>query len=126
MVTVAFNARVFVSDRRPTERGETFETAKGGRFAKQCVVMMPGTELAATGISLTGLTPFVHCNRAILPGINYFLLKEGAGISPDGDPIVQAPDVNQELAKAEVGPRSGEQHNTRTLGRAPPCKPRQT
>jgi len=46
----------------------------GGRYATRRVVLTPGAESAATGVSLTALTERVHPARAIPPGRNYSLL----------------------------------------------------
>jgi len=40
----------------------------------RCIVMAPGAELSATGVSLTALTEHVHSDAAFLPGRTCFLL----------------------------------------------------
>jgi hypothetical protein len=64
MVTVGHNARVFVQNRKPTEREET---AIGGRYAMRRGVSTPGAEYSATRVSLTALTERVHSDAAIAP-----------------------------------------------------------
>jgi hypothetical protein len=50
------------------------KTAMGGKYATRQVVLTPGTESTATGMSLTALMDRIHSDGAILPGRNYFFL----------------------------------------------------
>ena len=48
--------------------GRHCKTAIGGRYATRRVVLMPGAELFATGVSLTALTERIHSDGAIPSG----------------------------------------------------------
>jgi len=50
------------------------ETEIGGRYAMRRVVLRPGMELSAPGVSLTALTERLHSDGAIPPGRKYQLL----------------------------------------------------
>jgi len=50
------------------------ETEIGGRYTRRRVVLTPGAEQSATGVSLTALTEHVHPDGAIPPEPNFFLL----------------------------------------------------
>jgi len=53
-----------------------YETATGGRYATRLMVLAPGAESAATGMSLTALTDRVHSDGAIPPRWKWFLLMD--------------------------------------------------
>jgi len=50
------------------------EMVIGGRYVTRRVVLTPGAEYSATGVSLTALMDRVHSDGATLPGWKWFLL----------------------------------------------------
>jgi hypothetical protein len=76
IVTVALQ-RQSVRLKKETDRAsKDGETAMGGGYATQHVVLTPGAEYAATGMALTALTDRIHFDKAIPPRPNYSLLKQ--------------------------------------------------
>jgi len=57
------------------------ETAIGGRYTTRRVVLTPGAEYSATGVSLTALTERVHSDGAIPSKRNIVLLMIIMGMS---------------------------------------------
>jgi hypothetical protein len=77
MVTVDPKARVFVSNRRPTNRARAIgETVIRGRYATLCVVLTPGAEISTAVVFLTALMERVHSDAASPPGRKCFLLMD--------------------------------------------------
>jgi hypothetical protein len=76
MVTVG-PQRQIVRLKLETDRARrNCETAMAGRCVTRRMVLPPGAEQAATGMSLMALTDRVHSNGANPPEWNFFLLME--------------------------------------------------
>jgi len=74
MVTVAKqrqSVRLESETDRATRKGET---VIGGGYATRHVVLMPGAENSATGVSLMSLMERIHSAAAVLPGQKCYLL----------------------------------------------------